>query len=143
MSEYSSKELKDVSREVLRVFGRRQAGCTPREVAGATGHSEEVVRACLEYLVQDGKVVREGGVYAPDPKYVYAVGVEHAKRKVEDYLKQVKRATVEKIVSEVTDEQGRPIKRGWVEMALLYLAGQKRARYDEMTGEWVYLPRGA
>lgn len=143
MSEYSSKELEDVWQEVLRVFGRRQAGCTPGEVAPAAGVSEDVARACLEYLVQDGKVVREGDVYAPDPKYVYAVGVEHAKRKVEDYLKRVKRATVEKIVSEVTDEQGRTIKRGWVEMALRYLAGQKRARYDEMTGEWVYLPRGA
>jgi len=112
-------------------------------VASATGVSEEVARACLEYLVQDGKVVREGDVYAPDPNYIYAVGVEHAKGKVDEYLRQYKRATVDEIVQGIKDERGEPIKREWVEEALLRLAGEGRVRYDEMTDEWVYLLRGA
>ncbi|MEE8640786.1 MAG: hypothetical protein V3T41_10295 [bacterium] len=142
MSEYSSKELEDVWQEVLRVFGRRQAGCTPGEVAPAAGVSEDVARACLEYLVQDGKVVREGDVYAPDPRYVYAVGVEHAVEEVEKYLRKAGHATVDEIVREVKLD-GRKIKKEWVEEALLRLAGKGTVRYNEMTGEWVTKVRGA
>lgn len=141
MSEYSSKELEDVWREVLRVFGRRQAGCTPREVAGATGHSEEVARACLEYLVQDGKVVRKGDAYAPDPRYVHAVGIKHAMEEVDKYLRKYKRATVDEIGREVKLD-GREIKKEWVEEALLRLAGKGTVRYNEITGEWVTRVRG-
>ncbi len=142
MSEYSSKELEDVWQEVLRVFGRRQAGCTPREVASATGVSEEVARACLEYLVQDGKVVRKGGVYAPDPRYVHAVGIKHAMEEVEKYLRGAKRASVDEIVREVKLD-GREIKKEWVEEALLRLAGKGTVRYNEITGEWVTRVRGS
>jgi hypothetical protein len=143
VSEYSSQELKDVWQAVLDIFGRRPEGCTPREVAAAAGVSEDVARACLEYLVQDGKVVREGGVYAPDPRYVHAVGMKHAMEEVEGHLRGVKRATVSEIVRGIKDESGEPIKREWVEEALLRLAGERRVRFDETIGEWVYLLKEA
>lgn len=143
MSEYSSKELEDVWRAVLDAFRGGQAGCTPREVAAAARVSEDAARACLEYLVRDGKVVREGDVYAPDPRYVYAAGVKHAMDRVDKYLRRVKRATVDEIVRGIKDKRGEPIKREWVEEALFRLAGKGRVRFDEMTGEWVYLLRGA
>jgi len=143
MSEYSSQELKDVWAEVLRVFNERHAGCTAREVAAATGFAEEVARACLEYLRQDGKVVRQGDVYAPDTNYVRDVVLKYAMEKVDEYLRKAKRATVDQIVSGIKDERGENIKREWVEEALRYLAGAGRVRYDQMTGEWVSLVRGA
>lgn len=142
MSEYSSQELKDVWQAVLDIFARRPEGCTPREVAAAARVSEDVARACLEYLVQDGKVVREGDVYAPDPRYVHAAGIKHAMEEVERYLRRVKRATEDEIVRDVKLD-GRRIKREWAKEALLRLAGERRVRFDEMTGEWLYLLKEA
>ncbi len=67
--EYSEDDLKAVWRELVRVFGEQGAGCAAREVAAATGLSEEAATEYLEYLRIDGKVVREGNVYAPNPRY--------------------------------------------------------------------------
>ncbi|UCH79110.1 MAG: hypothetical protein JSU81_03945 [Candidatus Coatesbacteria bacterium] len=135
--EYKSRELQEVWAGLLRVFAQRYSGCTVREVASSIDLSEERVRACLEYLVQDGKVVREGNLYAPDPKYVRDVAIKHAMKKVDTYMRQEKRATVDDIVRDTG------ILRLWVEEALSYLAGSGRVRYDQRTREWVYLVRGA
>ena len=59
---------------MLKAFGEDQKGCTAQDIAAATGLSEEVARACLEYLRQTGKVERAGELYVPEAKAAEAVG---------------------------------------------------------------------
>lgn len=72
--EYKTEELMAVWEALIKVCGEKQAGCTAREIASATGLSEEVARACLEYLRQTGKVERAGEIYVPEAKAVGAAG---------------------------------------------------------------------
>jgi hypothetical protein len=129
-------------RSLLEVFAKRHKGCTAREMGSATGLSEEIARACLEYLRQDGKLELSGGVYSLNPRYVQDAAVTHAVEVVENYLRRVKRATFEQIVQGTKGDLG-TIKPEWVKKALLHLAYQQRVRYDQMTGSWIYLLLGA
>lgn len=72
--EYKTEELKAVWEALLKAFGEKQAGCTAQDIASATGLSEEVARACLEYLRQTGKVERAGELYVPEAKAAGAAG---------------------------------------------------------------------
>lgn len=72
--EYITGELSDVWEALQKAFGEKQAGCTAKDIASATGLSEEVARACLEYLRQTGKVERAGEIYVPASKAVGAKG---------------------------------------------------------------------
>jgi predicted ArsR family transcriptional regulator len=66
--EYQTEEVRAVWEALRKVFSEKRTGCTARDIASATGLSEEVVRACLEYLKQEGKVERAGEIYAPASK---------------------------------------------------------------------------
>ncbi len=66
--EYKTEELSAVWEALLKAFDENQAGCTAGDIAAATGLSEEVARACLEYLRQTGKVERAGELYVPTSK---------------------------------------------------------------------------
>ncbi len=72
--EYKTEELTAVWEALLKAFSEKQAGCTAQDIASATGLSEEVARACLEYLRQTGKVERAGELYVPEAKAVEAKG---------------------------------------------------------------------
>ena len=65
---YITEELNAVWKALLKAFSAKQAGCTAQDIASATGLSEEVARACLEYLRQTGKVERAGEIYVPESK---------------------------------------------------------------------------
>lgn len=66
--EYKTEEVSAVWKALLKAFNEKQAGCTAQDIASATGLSEEVARACLEYLRQTGKVERAGEIYVPESK---------------------------------------------------------------------------
>ena len=72
--EYKTEEVSAVWEALLKVCGEDQKGCTAQEIASATSLSEEVARACLEYLRQTGKVERAGELYVPEAKAVEAKG---------------------------------------------------------------------
>lgn len=72
--EYKTEEVSAVWEALVKAFGEKQAGCTAQDIAAATGLSEEVARACLEYLRQTGKVERAGELYVPTAKAVEAKG---------------------------------------------------------------------
>ncbi len=72
--EYKTEEVSAVWEALLKAFGENQAGCTVQDIASATGLSEEVAQACLEYLRQTGKVERAGEIYVPASKAVEAKG---------------------------------------------------------------------
>jgi RNA binding exosome subunit len=63
--EYKTEEVRAVWEALRNAFSEKRTGCTARDIASATGLSEEVVRACLEYLKQEGKVERAGEIYVP------------------------------------------------------------------------------
>jgi predicted ArsR family transcriptional regulator len=66
--EYKTEELKAVWEVLLKAYGEKQTGSTARDIASATGLSEDVARARLEYLRQEGKVERAGEIYVPVSK---------------------------------------------------------------------------
>jgi predicted ArsR family transcriptional regulator len=72
--EYKTEEVRAVWEALVKAFGEKQAGCTAQDIAAATGLSEEVARACLEYLRQTGKVERAGELYVPEAKAAGAGG---------------------------------------------------------------------
>ena len=72
--EYKTEEVSAVWEALLKVCGEDQKGCTAQEIASATSLSEEVARACLEYLRQTGKVERAGELYVPEAKAAEAKG---------------------------------------------------------------------
>ncbi len=72
--EYKTEEVSAVWEALLKAFNEQQAGCTVQDIAAAAGLSEEVARACLEYLRQTGKVERAGELYVPEAKAVEAKG---------------------------------------------------------------------
>ncbi len=72
--EYITEELSAVWEALQTAFGEKQAGCTAKDIASATGLPEEVARACLEYLRQTGKVERAGEIYVLASKAVGAKG---------------------------------------------------------------------
>ncbi len=72
--EYKTEELSAVWEALLKAFNEKQAGCTVQDIAAATGLSEEVAQACLEYLRQTGKVERAGELYVPEAKAAGAAG---------------------------------------------------------------------
>jgi predicted ArsR family transcriptional regulator len=63
--EYQTEEVRAVWEALRKAYSEKRTGCTARDIASATGLSEEVVRACLEYLKQEGKVERAGEIYVP------------------------------------------------------------------------------
>ncbi len=71
---FITEELNAVWKAVLKAFSEKQAGCTAQDIAAATGLSEEVARACLEYLRQTGKAERAGEIYVPESKSVEVNG---------------------------------------------------------------------
>jgi predicted transcriptional regulator len=66
--EFKTEELKAVWEALSKAYGENEAGCKAADIAAATGLAEEVVRACLEYLKQTGKVERAGELYVPTSK---------------------------------------------------------------------------
>ena len=72
--EYKTEELKAVWGALLEVYRVKRAGCTAADIAPAAGLPEDVVRACLEYLRQTGKVERAGELYVPAGKAAEAKG---------------------------------------------------------------------
>ena len=135
--EYKTEELKAVWGALLEAYGKKQAGCTAADIAAATGLSEEVARAGLEYLCQDRKAVREGKVYAPDPKYVRNVTVKYAADAVNEYLIRERSGTIDEIVRGIKNEAGENIKRELVERALDYLRQKGLVKYSQVTQKWV------
>jgi hypothetical protein len=135
--EYKTEELKAVWLALLKVYGENQKGCTAQEIAAATGLSEEVARACLEYLKQDGKVEQAGDIYAPNPNYVRNVTVNHAAEVVNKYLMRKKSATVDEIAAGIQNEEGGNIKRDLVESALGYLQKKGHVKFSAVTQKWV------
>ncbi|MGD8720112.1 MAG: FaeA/PapI family transcriptional regulator [Candidatus Zixiibacteriota bacterium] len=63
--EYKTKELSAVWEALSKAYVEEKAGCKAADVAAAAGFPEDVVRACLEYLRQTGKVERAGELYVP------------------------------------------------------------------------------
>jgi hypothetical protein len=63
--EFKTEEVQAVLDALVQAYNEKQAGCTAADVAAAAGLSEGVVRACLEYLRQTGKVERAGELYVP------------------------------------------------------------------------------
>jgi hypothetical protein len=72
--EYQTEEVSAVWEALQKAYADKQAGCTAADIAAATGLSEEVARACLEYLRQTGKVERAGELYVPATKATGAGG---------------------------------------------------------------------
>ncbi len=136
--EYKTEELMAVWEALLKVYGEEKKGCTARDIAAATGLSEEVARACLEYLCQDKKAVREGKVYAPDPRYVRDVAITHVAREVYKYLDgRRKGGTVDEIVAGIENKGGGKIKRELVEKALRYLKKEGKVVFILSRQRWV------
>jgi ribosomal protein S19E (S16A) len=138
VGEYKTEELKAVWKALLKVYGAEQKGCTVGEVAAATGLSEEVARACLEYLKQDGKVEQAGDIYAPNPKYVRDVAITHVAREVYKYLDgRRKGGTVDEIIAGIENEGGGKIKRELVEQALHHLEREGKVVFILSRQKWV------
>ena len=79
---YKTEELKAVWEALQKACGENQAGCTAADIAAAAGLPEDIVRACLEYLRQTGKVERAGELYVPTTKAGGAkAGVEMTSRR--------------------------------------------------------------
>jgi hypothetical protein len=63
--DFKTEELQAVWEALSKAYGEKEAGCKAADIAAATGLPEDVVRACLEYLRQTGKVERAGELYVP------------------------------------------------------------------------------
>jgi predicted transcriptional regulator len=63
--EFKTEEVRAVLDALVQAYNEKQAGSTAADIAAATSLSEDVVRACLEYLRQTGKVERAGELYVP------------------------------------------------------------------------------
>jgi transcription initiation factor IIE alpha subunit len=139
--EYKTEELHAVWRALVDAYNEKGEGSTPADIAAETGISEDVARACLEYLCQDGKAARDRGGkrYAPDPKYVRNVTVRYAADEVNKYLVKKRSATIDEIVQGIKNESGETIKPKMVEYALGYLREKGLVKYSQVTRKWVAL----
>lgn len=72
--EFKTEEVRAVLDALVQAYNEKQAGSTAADIAAATSLSEDVVRACLEYLRQTGKVERAGELYVPAEKAAGAKG---------------------------------------------------------------------